>query len=173
MGELAPSALQAGTEVPIPIPVHQTGWTPSAYIQSGIAALLLPFLFALLKFWPTMLKIKVGADDSLRGDLLARVSELEKRGDEDRRNFEAKLRADRLECDRRLEAQQRKMDVITRRFFQFQMSLARFLPESAAPMAQQHSNEILRIISKPIEEFMTPAALADPDADLLKRMDDE
>lgn len=150
----AVEALMNTTAVePARVPVY-TGWGPGTYALYAILLLISPLVIALFKYLPTMRSLKDQSDDTLRKDLLARINEVEDQLTEARKSFDRAIAEERASCDRRLDAYQRKMDAITRKFFQFQLSLVQYLPSSAAPIAQKSADHILEIIEQPIESFM-------------------
>jgi hypothetical protein len=134
---------EAATKAPDLVQVS-TGWGPGTYILLAILVAITPLVVALFRYLPIMRKLQDSSDVSLRKDLMMEIEKLR-----------AEQRRERRECDRRLDAYQTKMDQITRTFFQFQLSLVRYLPAQAGSVAQQSVDHILEIISKPIEDFMS------------------
>ncbi len=148
---MAAQVFQAAGSV-IPAPVKVENWTPVAYLIAFFApTTLATIIVAFLKFWPVMKNIGLSADASFRADLMVEQKELR-----------AQIAADRRECDRRLDGMQRKMDAITRAFFDSQLHLLNTArnPRST-DAAHAELNKVLEVIETPIEQFMEPAAAGD------------
>ena len=76
----------------------------------GVWTLVFLCLITLIKGWPALKKISVEADGSLRADLLARISDLEKQAAQDRLAFTNEMAAERKRCEEEIRELRQEFD---------------------------------------------------------------
>ena len=136
----------------VPIPIKSTGWSWTSIGVWVLVAVMTPLALAAIRAWPAMRKINADADQSLRKDLMEEVQKLR-----------SEQVAERVECDRKLGNMQRKMDAVTRQFVQFQLVIARFLPDEYAPEAQNAANRLMNVITADVDEFTSEEEIGRPE----------
>lgn len=112
----------------------------------GVWALVLMALITLIKGWPTLKKLSIEADGSLRKDLLNRINELEDELRKEKRERTDDVRAERIRCDGEMDKLHNEITGLQRHLITFQIASGRPMALHT-PEADAAVDSLLKILN--------------------------